>query len=160
VIQGVGTRIYTRVRGPLHRGLDVTGATTKSSIGALSFISDDARGSARFQVRNTGNVSLNAMAKAKAVDTFGHTIKQFAPTRIGPLLPGARVTINEPTAQGAKASGDARQFIIPWLLLAILAALLAAFILWRWQRRRRRRRGSQHPTPPEPEPEPETAVVP
>jgi len=155
--------------------LSVTNAATKSSIGALSFINDDARGSAQFQVRNTGNVSLNAVAKAKAVDTFGHTIKQFAPTRIGPLLPGAKVTINEPTiglpraglvtykmtvtAQGAKASGDARQFIIPWLLLAILAALLAAFILWRWQRRRRRRRGSQHPTPPEPEPEPETAVV-
>jgi hypothetical protein len=174
VIRGVGTRIYTRVNGPVHPGLSVTNAATKSSIGALSFINDDARGSAQFQVRNNGNVSLNAVARVKAVDTFGHTIKQFAPTRMAPLLPGARVTIKEPTiglprvglvtykmnvtAQGAKASGEARQFIIPWLLLAIIAALIVAFVLWRWQRRRRRRQGGQ-PSAPEPEPEPETAVM-
>jgi hypothetical protein len=175
VIAGAGARIYTRVRGPLHRGLDVTGATTKSSIGALSFINDDAKGSVQFDISNTGNVSLDAVARVKAVDTFGHTIKQFPRTRMGPLLPGAKVTIKEQTiglpraglvtykmtvtAQGAKANGEARQFIIPWLLVAILAAVLVAFILWRWQRRRRRRRGSQQPAPPEPEPEPEPAAV-
>jgi len=175
VIRGVGTRIYARVRGPVHPGLSVTDAGAKSSIGALSFINDDARGSAHFQVRNTGNLSLNAVARVKAVDTFGHTIKQFAPTRMAPLLPGAKVTVNERTiglpraglvtykmsvtAEGAKASAEARQFIIPWLLLAIIAALIVAFVLWRWQRRRRRRRGAQAPTPPEPEPEPETAEV-
>ena len=175
VIAGAGARIYTRVRGPVHRGLDVTGATTKSSIGALSFINDDAKGSVEFQARNTGNVSLDAVARVKAVDTFGHTIKQFPRTRMGPLLPGAKVTIKEPTiglpraglvtykmtvtAQGAKASGEARQFIIPWLLVAILAALVVGFILWRWRRRRRRRRDSPLPTPPEAEPEPEPAGV-
>jgi hypothetical protein len=175
VIQGVGTRIYTRVRGPVHSSLSVTGAATKSSVGALSFINDDARGSVQFEVRNTGNVSLNAVSRVKAADTFGHTIKQFAPTRMAPLLPGARVTIKEPTiglpraglvtykmtvtAEGAKASGEARQFIIPWLLVAILAAFIVAFILWRWQRRRRRRRGPQPAKPTEPEPEPETAEV-
>jgi hypothetical protein len=175
VIQGVGTRIYTRVTGPTHSGLNVTNAGTKSSIGALSFIKDDARGSAHFQVRNTGNVSLNAIARVKAVDTFGHTIKQFAPTRVAPLLPGAKVAINEPTiglpraglvtykmtvtAEGAKASGETRQFIIPWLLLAIIAALIVAFVLWRWRRRRRGQRGPQPATQPAPEPEPETAEV-
>src|SRR5262249_33707328 len=133
-------------------------------------------GSAHFQVRNTGNVSLNAVARVKAVDTFGHTIKQYKPTRFGPLLPGANVTVSEPTiglpraglvtykitvtASGTpKASAEVRQLIIPWALMAIPAALLGACILWGWQRRRRRRRGPQPAKPTEPEPEPETAEV-
>jgi len=173
VLRGVGTRIYTRVRGPLHRGLSVTNAATNASIGAFSFISDDARGSAHFRVRNSGNVSLNAVARVKAVDTFGHTIKNYTPTRLGPLLPGANVTLTEPTiglpraglvtykinvtAPGARATGEARQFIIPWVLVAIIAALIIAFVLWRWRRRRKQRRGPLSPAPPQQEPE--TAAV-
>jgi hypothetical protein len=155
VLKGVGTRIYLRVNGPLHPGVSITKATSKASIGPLAFATGSGRGSVSFKVLNTGNVSLDAVAKVKAVDLFGNTVKNYRPIPLGPLLPGANITLSEPTislprigvisyhlqvtAPAAKANGGARSLIIPWVLVVIVIVLIAAFLWWAARRRRRRR---------------------
>lgn len=153
VLKGVGARIYLRVNGPLHPGVGITNAAPKSSVGPLAFATGSGRGSVHFNVVNTGNVSLDAVATVKATDLFGNTVKSYAPISLGPLLPGNNVTLSEPTialprvgviryhvyvtAPGVKATGGATGLIIPWVLVAILALVIVAFVWWRWRRRRK-----------------------
>jgi hypothetical protein len=155
VLKGVGTRIYLRVNGPLQPSVGITDAASKSSIGPLSFATGSGRGSVHFNVLNTGNVSLNAVATVKATDIFGSTVKTYKPISLGPLLPGANITLSEPTialpragviryhvevtAPGVKANGGATGLIIPWVLVAILVLLIVAFVWWRARQRRNRR---------------------
>jgi hypothetical protein len=163
--RGVGARIYFRVNGPIRPGLGVTNAATSSSIGPLSFVTGSGRGNVHFKLLNTGNESLDVVTTVNAVDTFGNTIKNYSPIHIGPLLPGASVTLTEPkinlprigkvsyhitaSAPGVKATGGVTQWIIPWVLVAIIVVLILAIAFWRWRRRRHR----QPPRPPEPQPE-------
>jgi hypothetical protein len=165
VLKGVGTRIYLRVNGPLHPGVGITSAATKSSIGPFAFATGSGTGSVHFKVVNSGNVSLDAVARVKAVDLFGNTVKNYPPISLGPLLPGADITLSEPTihvprvgviryqvtvtAPGANATGGAHALIIPWVLVVIVLVLIAAFV-WRQQRRRKRRRADLPTRPREP----------
>jgi hypothetical protein len=166
VAPGIGARIYTRVKGPLHPGLAVTNGTINGSYGPFAWVTGSGQGKLRFRVLNTGNVLLNAQAKIKAVDLLGHTVKSFTAINLPALLPGAVAYLTLPSnnlprlgrvsydvsvrAPETSKSTSFQKWLIPWVLIAIVVVLLALIWLWTWWRRRRHR-AAETPKPPEPE---------
>ena len=148
VRRGSGVRLYVRVPGKVRNGLAVTDIRHRTSVGLLG----SGHSSISFDVRNTGNARLDATASAKAVDLFGRTVKRFPATRLPALLPGSTATVNqawkhlprfgrfrivvEVHATGASAGGRSVFWVMPWLLVVLLAFAIALAI---WRRRRSRR---------------------
>jgi hypothetical protein len=167
--QGIAVAVYVRVSGPLHPGVAITRVGAHTSEPALAFAESNSRASVFFTIQNVGNVDLNATATAKVTDIFGRTVKTFPPAKLTVITPGAIFTVIEPAWKplpiagpqhivvrfvtdkaGTVSAGDLL-WIIPWIMIAALAAIILGIVLW-WRIRRRRR------LRPDSAPEPEPAV--
>lgn len=157
--RGEGIAIYVRVPGPRHPGVAATDIGATTSTPAIGFGSSSAR--VHYQVVNTGNVMLNGKVQAEAVNLWGSVVEKFKPVAIDELIPGQRMTVDEPVWDGLPFAGpvhikltmttsavngtaESTFWVVPWLLaLLIVLAIVALIGLWIWRRRRR-----SHESPP------------
>ncbi len=177
----VGVPLYVRVAGPLHPALKVEDVQSHYDRVALSL----SRGTLNitYQVVNTGNVRLAGHQHLDVDGPFGWVLSHHAEADLPELLPGASVsghalitgvlpafrvtsqlTVVPYSKQGKLdppppvAHGSASVWAIPWLLLILLAAVVAWIVV-----RVRRRRGAappslgQAPSPGSGSPEPSPA---
>jgi hypothetical protein len=93
--QGVGARIYLRVRGPLHPGLTVTKLDMRADGGTWAPFSGKQHAAFTYEIANTGNVRLTGTARLDIVDAFGRTVKSFSSRTLPELLPHDRATVTE-----------------------------------------------------------------
>jgi hypothetical protein len=157
LVQRVGTRVFIRVRGPLHPSLTVQqlGAhyvKTWNPVGTGSAV-------VTYRVANTGNIKLGTTQQVQIRGPFG-TTGQATPRPIPLLLPGDHVDVRvvvtgvvpqvwmtasvhlTPLVPGDTDTGlqvwssSTHFWAVPWLLLAVLVA--AAGCVWWWWRRRHR----------------------
>ncbi|MCU0311222.1 MAG: DUF916 domain-containing protein [Acidimicrobiales bacterium] len=161
---GVGARIYLRVKGPVEAGLAVSSVSLSTSSSTGFRFGAPAAGSVSYRIVNTGNVRVSPTATARVEGLFGLGAQTLEPRALPELLPGASVEITEPvdslpplglltasvdvtgTTQGdgdVAASGDDIALAMPWFLLLVVALVVAAVII----RRRRSRRPPASPAP-------------
>lgn len=149
VFQAVGTRIYVRVRGPLHPGLSITQLSMGTS-GFAGLVGGPVRSTVTYRLTNTGNQILNPVVKLSVSPLLGSSIT--VPPRTFPsLLPHNSVTLTYKFASkeaflrlnadlsvnsgAGTTTASATAWVIPWILIAILVILIVLF--WYWRRRRR-----------------------
>jgi hypothetical protein len=166
----VAARVYVRVAGPLHPGLAITKLSVHATdpVGVGAVVGSTA--TVTYAVKNIGNVRSVATAELSLNDVFGRHLVTLPPRRLPELLPGssAVVTVRVPDlhpfvrvrptlavhAEGEAAAHTTRSasvWVIPWLPIALLAAVLVG--AWIAVRRRREPEG-QPPPPPPPAPSP------
>ena len=159
---GVGARIYLRVKGPVEAGLAVSSVSLSTSSSTGFRFGVPAAGSVSYRIVNIGNVRVSPMATAKVEGLFGLGEQTLEPRALPELLPGAAVEITESveslppvglltasvdvtgTTQGdgdVTASGDDVALAMPWFLLLVVVLVLAAVII-------RRRWSHRPPAPP------------
>jgi hypothetical protein len=154
----VGSRVYLRVAGPTNPALTVENLSSDYHPAVKPL---DGSLDVTYTVRNAGNVRLGADQTVTVKDLFG-TVAERHPQQIGELLPGNAVTFTEhfsgvaatvrvgadvalkpfiPKASGvavtgklATATSSTKTWAIPWLLIAVLAALVL-FIVYARRRR-------------------------
>jgi hypothetical protein len=176
LLESVGTRIFVRVSGPLHPGLTVAGLRIRYR-GALNPIGKGTV-SLIYTVKNTGNVGLGGRQTVWVSGLFGSKTYAKSVPDVQLLLPGysitrtvslprvfpelsmkAHVLISPLVIPGSilPPSGPYRQdlsfWAIPWILLAIVAGILAglaALILRRRRRRRNQNAALARPSPTSP----------
>ena len=156
----VGARIYLRVAGTLRPELTVD--DVRMDFDGLPF---GQPGSVRvdYTIRNEGNLRLAGRPAVVVAGPFGFGERDWTGDPLPELLPGdsvsgsavvggvwqlGRLDIDveiRPETSGSQALDPApppgtfaaRLWVVPWISLALLAALVAAFV---WRRRRRRSR--------------------
>jgi hypothetical protein len=156
--RAVGTRIYTRVQGPLSPSMSITdvsiGVTEKAQVPFFQ----QGRALITYTVVNTGNTRLSADQAVRITGLFGQTLAQPTLPRAPELLPGGEMTLVQEwdsvpafnqanvrvemvavdaQAGNAIAAGDATVWLVPWFFL--LAVAILAVLVWlavRWSRRR------------------------
>jgi len=159
VLQAVAARIYARVAGPLRPSLRVETLRVHprgSWVGAVGAPVDVTES---FIVENTGNEILAPTEHSTLEPLFGSKISSKS-EQLPQLLPHSRLAVThvfksvEPflyvrahayvAAPGASASASGSALVLPWILLAVILALIgyAGFRLWR------RRRGEPSPDSP------------
>ena len=170
--QRVGSRVFVKISGTLQPRLTVEGLaasyhSTASPIGKGSV-------TVTYRVVNTGNVALGGRQAVSVRGLLGRTVTARSVAQVPLLVPGGSapfavtipgvypqvvmhaevsVTPMELPGDSQPASGpftaSTRFFAFPWLLLAVLVALLAIGYLWRRRRMRRpvRRSGGAHAFP-------------
>jgi hypothetical protein len=158
----VAVRMYVRVQGPLTPGLRVTTLSVNAGRPLFPPFSGDGRARVTYVVTNSGNVRIQSTAVLRITGVFGQTLRIFAPRRIPELLPHSSLQVTEQwrglpilnrvtarvtvTGPGASTVRTRTFWDIPWIPLAILAAIVAGgFLVWR-------RRRSPPPSPPQPSP--------
>ena len=170
--QGLAVALYVRVSGPAHPGVAITRLGALSSEPALAFAEGNSRASVFFTIHNIGNLELRATANVKVKDIFGRTVKSFRPVELSLIAPGAIFTVIEPvwkslpiagpqhivvslvTNKAGTVSAGEDLWIFPWVIIAVLVAIILGVVVW-WRLRRRRQ-----PQPSEaPEPEPAEAAI-
>jgi hypothetical protein len=167
---GIAVALYVRVSGPLHPGVAVTRVGALTSEPALAFAEGNGRASVFFTIHNIGNVDLRGTATVKVTDVFGDTVRTFRPVKLALVTPGAIFTVIEPVWKPLPAAGPQHVvvrfvtdkagtataadilWIIPWVIVAVLAAIILGIVFWWRLRRRRRRRRLQPSLAAEPEP--------
>ena len=161
VNKAVGARIYLRVKGPLRPAVEVTRLRVQTPVLSAWPVQGGQRATVEYELVNTGNVRINATAKASVDDLFGRTVASFAARKVTTLLPGQKVTVQERVAHlpslplrltpevAVTVAGErttrrgAPAYVVPWLVLVVIAIVLAA-----WRRRRRQRRRTTAPPHP------------
>ncbi|WP_460446229.1 hypothetical protein [Angustibacter aerolatus] len=171
--QRVGTRLFVRVSGPLRPSLQVSGVTATWHGSSWNPF---ARGTVtlRYRLQNAGNVALGASATGSVHGLVGPTTRARA-AGAALLLPGngvdasvevrgvrpvlreratVRVTPLVVSGDVVSVRGISRSvvlWVVPWLLVGLLALLLVALFVLLVRRRRRRtgqrRRAAQPATP-------------
>jgi len=164
-----GSRVYLRVAGPLipRLAIDKVHSTYHWAINPLGGSLD-----ATYTVLNVGNVRLPAHQRLAIMGPFGWRLDERHPADLPELLPGNKITVRAhftgvpavvrvstevsitPFTTGALPGSPtpppvARRgltWAIPWILIAVLLAILA---VW-WYRRRRRARARRGELDPEP----------
>lgn len=149
----MGARVYVRVNGPAEPAL---------RIDELMVSRDGGTATINWEVSNTGNLRLTPSAQVRITGWFGRTVRTMPAQDLPELLPdanyaGASIVTGLPsmeplsahlvlTAEGVRTERSTQFAPYPWLLLALLALILA-FATWWYLRRRRRRRAPHGPTP-------------
>jgi hypothetical protein len=161
LLQTVGSRIFLRVSGQLHPSLTVTGLVVHYQ-GTLDPIGTG-NATVTYTVSNTGNVALGGLQTVDVSGLLGSRSAARVP-KLQVLLPGfsvkekvevsgifqeiretAHATVRPLYIAGSVAppSGPfqaSRSFwTIPWILIAIIVAVIALLVGW-FRRRRRGRR--------------------
>jgi hypothetical protein len=153
-IHAVGVRIYARVAGPLEPGLQITALRITSNTGLAGLFGGGVGVTVRYTVVNTGNVRLDPKAVLSLSPLVGGA--EHRPAVVPELLPRGSATVSEHfssvdpfgdlhahvsvAAAGAQASASSTAWIVPWLLVLVVALLIAGLAFWY---RRHRRGGSQ-----------------
>jgi LPXTG-motif cell wall-anchored protein len=149
-VQAVGARMYARIAGPLAPRLDVTALHVSGRRGLAGLAGGHVDAEVTYKVRNTGNVRLTSTAALQVAPLVGGATR-VRPTTLPELLPGGSAVVHQRvsgvlpfgrlkarlrvTSGAPTATGESSTFVIPWLVVVVLAVLAAL-----WIRRRRRRR--------------------
>ncbi len=165
--QRVASRMFIRVSGPLHPSLSVQNLKVRYRGSLISQTGGTA--TVTYTVHNGGNVKLGGRQRLSVSGLFGLAGRTPAIADIPLLLPGSSadvtVLVSHLTGQlrmhasvvvaGLQLPGDTNPpvpdakagsyfWVWPWLLLGVLAVLLAA-AGYLYRRRRRRRAGGSDP---------------
>jgi hypothetical protein len=156
--RAVGTRIYTRILGPLNPSLSVTDVTVDTIEKAQIPFFTEGKATITYTVVNTGNTRISADQALKITGLFGQTIAQPTLAKAPEILPGETVTLVQQwdsvpafnqahvrvefqatDVSGAEvtAAGDATVWYVPWLFLLGIALVIIAIVLIRRLRNRR-----------------------
>jgi hypothetical protein len=171
LLQTVGTRIFLRVSGPLHPALTVTVLAVQEQ-GTLDPVGTD-KAKVTYTVSNTGNIALGGLQTVYVSGLFGGRFTAARLPKIQLLLPGysvkgtvavtgifpeiretAHVSIRPLYIAGSVAppSGPfqaSRSFwAIPWILMALIVAVMLLVVGWLRRRRRRARGATAGPQEP------------
>lgn len=157
VRNGVGARIYGRVAGPTHTGLDVTRVSVLTQSTWKSRLGLPAPDTVVYEVENTGNVRLVPSVELDVDGPFGLTDRTLT-WQLNELLPGQSVTIHHDlddprppgrstvrvtaTAQDATARRSVTVWQVPWLVVLLVALVAGAALTLVTKRRRARRQDS------------------
>ena len=158
---GVGARIYGRVAGPTHTGLEITRLSVEPQSSWQSLIGLPTADVVAYEVKNTGNVRLVPSVELEVDGPFGLG-DQTLRGQLHELLPGQSAAVqrvlDDPrplgrstlrltaTAQDATARRSVTLWQIPWLVLALLALVAGAGLKLMSRRRRARRHESAEPS--------------
>ncbi|MEQ6900955.1 DUF916 domain-containing protein [Nocardioides sp. YIM 152588] len=149
--RAVGSRMYVRVSGPAAPSLEVSDVRLDHDRGAWPW-SGEGSGTVTYTVENTGNLRLSPTALITLTGLAG-VADEVTVDQLVDLLPGQRATLSQPVAhvpsagrvtaevalttdEGAGARADASAWLVPWIPLALLAAILLGALGW-WLHRRR-----------------------
>jgi hypothetical protein len=151
-IHAVGVRVYARVIGPLTPALQITGLRITTKEGASGLFGGPVGASVQYTVVNTGNVRLDPKAVLSLSPLIGGA--QHRASVIPELLPRGSATVVEHfsgvepfvvlhahvsvTAAFSEASASSSDWVVPWVLVAVVVLLIAGLVFWR-----RRRHGRQ-----------------
>jgi hypothetical protein len=157
--RAVGTRIYTRVQGPLSASMSVTDVSLDVTEKALIPFVQQGKARVTYTVVNTGNTRLSPDQALRITGLFGQTLEQPSLPRAPELLPGSTITLVQEwdsvpafnqanvrvemvaidaQAGNAVAAGDATVWIVPWpFFLAVGLLILLIWLAIRWSRRGR-----------------------
>lgn len=156
VVQAVGVRVYSRVKGPLTPRLHVSPPQLALGASASSPFGGSVKTVVSFRVTNDGNVVLNPHARLTISGTFGATRSHIFD--LGPILPGQSVierhsiTVSAVgqvrtgvtvAADGTAANSSTTNWVIPWALVGIAILLLALALVIAVMTKRRRRASAQ-----------------
>jgi hypothetical protein len=161
---GIGTRIFVRVIGPIRPAL----AITQLRINKTAPFLGGGHGMIIATVDNTGDTTLGGTATFKVSGGLGGAA-HFRPVSIQTLLPGNSIQIEEPwsslpfvgpatvtaTVNYGTSSTEASTttWFIPTVLKLVVGALVVAAAVWaifRWRKRRAARRSQAEEPAPEP----------
>ena len=161
VLQAVGSRVYSRVAGPLHPSLQVAAMHITTSGGVGTLFGGPVHGVVQVTLTNTGNQALAPRFTGSISPLIGSSL-QLKPLQMDLVLPGNTVTATLPygsivpvgrltanvkvTAGSVALTPSTSTFVIPWLLLLVIAIVIVAVVVL--VRRRRSQAG-----PPEGGPE-------
>jgi hypothetical protein len=163
-IHRVATRVYIRVEGPTSAELHVSKITVNHRDPLIPYVGGNSATSVTYTIENRGNVRVALdSVKVKVSALFGYTVREIThdaestETIPAQLLPGSEVVLTQrvgsipalgpltasvsvkgtdPVAEkDVHASASVRFWIIPWLLILVLAVLLTVGVLWRRRRR-------------------------
>jgi hypothetical protein len=147
--RAVGTRIYTRVEGPLTPSMSITDVTIDVTEKASIPFLQEGRARITYTVVNTGNTRISADQAVRITGLFGQTLAEPAVAKAPELLPGQSMTLafdwdsvpalnqanlrvelvaSDGQAGNATAAGDATLWIVPWAFLLVLVAL--GLLVW------------------------------
>ena len=162
VYNAVGTRIYIRIKGPLHPSLQVTKLAVSPQTSASSLFGGPVDANITYTFKNTGNEILNPTTNLKVSPLIGGATTFIQP--FSSILPGqsvtitrhvnsveavfklsADLTITDARPQATTATGSSSALVIPWLAILVIVLLIALYLLLR----RRRRHGSASEPPEE-----------
>jgi len=161
VNKAVGARMYLRVKGTLHAGMDVTHLHVNTSSWSAWPLQGGKGATVTYELVNSGNVRLDGTATLSVRDVWGRTVKEFKPRKFTAVLPGQTMKVTEHwshvpavpirltprVAVHAGALAQTRRgaptYVIPWLLLLLMGAAIAG-----WRRWRKRTRPAPAPTSP------------
>jgi len=154
VVRGVGVRIYSRVAGPLHPGLQVAALSLHRSPPGLANPAGSGQARLNLVIANTGNLREAPTLRVRLTDLFGRQVDRPADRRLPDLLPGARLPVSE-VIDGVPATGrvtarvelttadvrvirEVQFWAVPWLGLGAVAAAVAVVgvTATAWRRRR------------------------
>ncbi|MER5215823.1 DUF916 domain-containing protein [Streptomyces sp. NPDC002838] len=166
VQRAVGARIYLRVGGPTLPAIAVEDVRITHHQPLVPGLGDSTA-TISYTLRNTGNVTLNPRVELRARGLFGRTLLARDLSRIpDELLPRQRVRLTEPwrgapqldwgdvtltaSAPDTRESASASFFALPWLVAAVLFAVLLVGVVLLVRARRGRARPSApvRPSPP------------
>ncbi|KQX82524.1 DUF916 domain-containing protein [Streptomyces sp. Root1310] len=160
VQRAVGARVYLQVGGPTLPALAVENVQVSHHQPLVPGLGDSTA-TISYTLHNTGNVTLAPKVELKASGLFGRTLLTRDLTKLpSQLLPGQRVRLTErwtdapqldrtdvtltATAKGTEESAKASFVAVPWLVVGVVVAAIAAGV-WLVIRRRRRPAGSSRP---------------
>jgi len=154
VRNGVGARIYGRVAGPTHTGLEVTRLSVQTQWPWRLRLGLPADDTVIYEVENTGNVRLVPSVELEVDGPFGLGDRTLT-RQLNELLPGQSATVRQAlddprppgrstvrvsaTAQDATARRSVSVWNVPWLVLALIALVVGAALTLVIKRRRARR---------------------
>jgi hypothetical protein len=153
VLQAVGVRVYGRVVGPLQPRLSLRQVSLSVKTSAATQFGGTVRADIGFVVVNSGNTVLSPRTTVVLSTPFGTAARRTFP--LSQLLPGSSVPfavtfrgVNafghlharvQVTTAHATETGSATAWVLPWVLFAIVLAVLALLVIVFWTRRRRRK---------------------
>jgi hypothetical protein len=156
--RAVGTRIYTRIQGPLSPSMNITDVSIDVTEKAQIPFLQQGKALITYRVVNTGNTRLSADQAVRITGLFGQTLAQPTLPRAPELLPGQEMTLVQqwdsvpafnqanvrvelvavdPQAGNAITAGDATTWLVPWFFL--LGVAIVALLVWlavRWSKSR------------------------
>ncbi|WP_406009017.1 DUF916 domain-containing protein [Streptomyces sp. NBC_00637] len=174
VQRAVGARVYLQVGGPTLPALAVENVRISHDQPLVPGLGDSTA-TISYTLHNTGNVTLVPKVELKASGLFGRTLLTRDLTKLpSQLLPGQRVRLTErwagapqldwtdvrltATAKNTNESATASFVAVPWLVVGVVAAAIAAGAGFLIRRRRgpegqsrRGARGTARPAPAQPQ---------